>query len=192
MSDASLDVEEISNWQLWVAPTTTCCRTGLVCVPHWRDWLVDALVVNVQSPGPRRGTSTTSKPGPSAPEDSPVIALALGAELIRRTVVVVTTEKLGTARGVVVVGVTGGLRCGCVVVVVVDVCVAKVVAGECVAKVVVTGDLEESGCDEAAGTSGVAAEVRVNTNTTRRIGLDHIKRCVLFREKCARAIVFEG
>jgi hypothetical protein len=112
----------------------------------------------------------------------------LGAELIRRTVVVVTTEKLGAARGVVVVGVIGGRRCcsglrGFRGVVVADVCVAEVV---------VTGDLEEGGRDEAAGTLGVAAEVRVNTRTTRRIGLDHIKRCVLFREKGVRAIVFEG
>jgi hypothetical protein len=57
---------------------------------------------------------------------------------------------------------------------------------------VVTGDVEEGGCDEAAGTPGVAAEVSVKTRTTSRTGLDHIKRCVLFREKCARAIVFEG
>ncbi len=61
-----------------------------------------------------------------------------------------------------------------------------------VAAVVVTGDLEEGGRDEAAGPWGVVAEVRVKTKTTRRIGLDHIKRCVLFSEKCARAIVFEG
>ena len=151
---------------------------------------MDALVVNVQLPGPRRGTSTTSKPGPSAPADSPFIALALGAELIRRTVVVVATEKLATARGVVVVGVTSGLRC-CLVVVA-DACVVVVVADVCVAEVVVTGDLEEGGRDEAAGTLVVAAEVMVNTSTIRRIGLDHIKRCVLFREKGARAIVFEG
>jgi hypothetical protein len=145
-------------------------------------------MVSVQVPGPRSGTSTTSKPGPSAPEDSPVIALALGAEAIRRTVVVVTTEKLSAACGVVVgvTGVAGGRRwCRAVVVV-------EVVVGVGVAKVVVTGDVEEGGRDEAAGTSGVAAEVRVKTRTTRRIGLDHIKRCVLFREKCARAIVFEG
>jgi hypothetical protein len=113
----------------------------------------------------------------------------LGAETIGRTVVVVTTEELSAARGVVVVGdtvVAGGRRwCGGVVVVV-------VVVGIAVVKVVVTGDVEEGGRDEAAGPSGVAAEVRVKTRTTRRIGLDHIKRCVLFREKCARAIVFEG
>jgi hypothetical protein len=113
----------------------------------------------------------------------------LGAEAIRRTVVVVTTEKRSAACGVVVVGVTGvagGRRWwrGAVVV--------EVVVGVGVAEVVVTGDVEEGGRDEAAGTSGVAAEVRVKTRTTRRIGLDHIKRCVLFREKCARAIVFEG
>jgi hypothetical protein len=188
VSDASLDVEEISNWQLWVAPTTTCWKTGLDCAPHTRDWLVDALVVNVQLPGPCSGTSTTSKPGPSAPEDPPFIALALGAELIRRTVVVVTTEKFGTARGVVVVGVTGAVRCFC------GLCLVSVVvvADGGGAEVVVTGDFEEGGRDEAAGALGVAADVRVNTRTTRRTGLDHIKRCVLFREKCARAIVFEG
>jgi hypothetical protein len=189
VSDASLDVEEISNWQLWVAPTTTCWKTGLVCAPHWSDWLAGALVVTVQVPGPRSGTSTTSKPGLSVPEKSPFIALGLGAGLIRPTVVVVTSEEL-SATGGVVIGVvvsvdrrcvTGRWRFGGVVVVEVG-----------VAKVVVTGDVEEGGRDEAAGPLGVAADVRVNTSTTRRIGLDHIKRCVLFREKCARAIVFEG
>jgi hypothetical protein len=58
--------------------------------------------------------------------------------------------------------------------------------------VVVTGDFEESGRDETAGTLGVEAVVRVTTRTTRSTGLDHIKRCGLFKEKCVRAIVFEG
>jgi hypothetical protein len=58
--------------------------------------------------------------------------------------------------------------------------------------VVLAADFEERRCDEAAGPFGGAADVSVNTSTTRRIGLDHIKRCVLFSEKCARAIVFEG
>jgi hypothetical protein len=189
VSDASLD-EEISNWQLWVAPTTTCWKTGLVCSPHWSDWLVGALVVTVQSPGPRSGTSTTSKPGPSVPENSPFIALGSGAGLTRRTVVVVTTEELSATGGVVVgavVDVEGRCADGRRCVVVVGVVVVEVG----VAEVVVTGDVEEGGRDEAAG-PGVAADVSVNTNTIRRIGLDHIKRCVLFSEKCARAIVFEG
>jgi hypothetical protein len=72
-----------------------------------------------------------------------------------------------------------------VVVVEVDVVVGVLV-------VVVAADFEEGRCDEAAGSFGGAADVRVNTSTTRRIGLDHIMRCVLFSEKCARAIVFEG
>jgi hypothetical protein len=187
VSDASLD-EEISNWQLWVAPTTTCWKTGLVCSPHWSDWFAGALVVTVQSPGPRSGTSTTSKPGLSVPENSPFIALGLGAVLIRGMVVVVTTEELSATGGVVVgavVDVTGRCADGRRSVVVV------VVVETGVAEVVVTGDVEEGGRNEASG-PGVAADVRVNTNTTRRIGLDHIKRCVLFSEKCARAIVFEG
>jgi hypothetical protein len=112
----------------------------------------------------------------------------LGAALIRRTVVVVTTEELSATGGVLVgvVGVVvrtfaGRWRWG-----------SDVVVDGGVDEVVVTGDVKEGGRDEAAGPLGVAADVRVNTKTTRRIGLDHIKRCVLFREKGARAIVFEG
>ena len=91
MSDASPDVDVISSWQLWVAPTTTCWMTGLVCAPHWSDCVVGAVALKVQSPGPRSGTSTTSKPGPSSPDVAPLNAFAFGAESVRRTVVVVTT-----------------------------------------------------------------------------------------------------
>ena len=173
MSDASLDVEEISNWQLWVAPTTTCWKTGLVCVSHWSDWLVGALVVTVQVPGPRRGTSTTSKPGPSVPENSPFIALGLGAALIRRTVVVVTTEELSATDGVVI-GVVVAVGRWCVTR---WWCVGDVVVVEFgVAKVVVTGDVKEGGRDEAAGPLGVVPDVRVKTRTRSSTGLDHIRR----------------
>jgi hypothetical protein len=57
---------------------------------------------------------------------------------------------------------------------------------------VVTGDVEEGGCDEAAGTRGAEAEVRVNTRIINRSGLDHIKRWALFSEKGERVIVFVG
>lgn len=117
----------------------------------------------------------------------------MGAELVRRTVVVVTTEELSATCGVVVVGVVERISAldGAVVVVVgavgVDVVVVAVSTVD-----VVTDDLEEGGRDEAAGPFDGAADVSVKTRTTRSIGLDHIKRCVLFSEKCARAIVFEG
>ena len=75
---------------------------------------------------------------------------------------------------------------------VVGVDVVVVVVNESGPVVVVAGDVEERGSDEATGPLGVVAEVSVKTSTTRSIGLDHIKRCVLFSEKCARAIVFEG
>jgi hypothetical protein len=74
----------------------------------------------------------------------------------------------------------------------VDVVVVVVVVNESGPVVVVASDVEEGGSDEATGPLGVVAEVSVKTSTTRSIGLDHIKRCVLFSEKCARAIVFEG
>jgi hypothetical protein len=38
----------------------------------------------------------------------------------------------------------------------------------------------------------VVVEVRVRTSTRSRTGLDHIKRCALFRENCVRAMFFEG
>jgi hypothetical protein len=57
---------------------------------------------------------------------------------------------------------------------------------------VVTGDVEEGGCDEAAGTRGGDDAVRVNTSTSSSSGLDHIKRWALFSEKGERGIVFEG
>jgi hypothetical protein len=94
--------------------------------------------------------------------------------------------------GVVVVAVVA------VVVVVGRVCsvvgvdVVVVVVDESGPVVVVAGDVEEGGGDEAPGPLGVVAEVSVKTSTTRSIGLDHINRCVLFSEKCSRAIVFEG
>jgi hypothetical protein len=123
------------------------------------------------------------------PEDPPFIALAFGAALIRRTVVVVTTEELSATGGVVVVGVS--TRLGRCVGTVVD-GVTVVVGVDLDAIVVVTGDFEEGRRDEAPGPLAGAPDVRVKTRTTRSIGLDHIKRCVLFSEKCARAIVFEG
>jgi hypothetical protein len=46
----------------------------------------------------------------STPEDPAFIALALGAALVRRTVVVVTSEELSATCGVVVTGVVDGLR----------------------------------------------------------------------------------
>ncbi len=57
---------------------------------------------------------------------------------------------------------------------------------------VVTGDVEEGGSDEAAGTCGADAEVRVKTSTSSSSGLDHINRCALFIEKGERGMVFEG
>jgi hypothetical protein len=110
---------------------------------------------------------------------------------VRGTLEVVATKEFA-ATGTVVVGVTGRSdRCARAGRLVVDVTVVVVVV-VVVATNVVTGDVEEGGRDEAAGTCGVVAEVRVKTRTSRRIGLDHIKRWALFREKCVRAIVFEG
>jgi len=57
---------------------------------------------------------------------------------------------------------------------------------------VVTGDVEEGGRDEAAGTRGVDPVVRVNTRMISKSGLDHIKRWALFSEKGERVIVFVG
>jgi hypothetical protein len=57
---------------------------------------------------------------------------------------------------------------------------------------VVTGDVEEGGGDEAAGTRGEVVAVSVNTRIINRSGLDHIKRWALFSEKGERVIVFVG
>jgi hypothetical protein len=67
------------------------------------DWSVDALAASVHVPGPSRGTSTDSNPGPSAPESAPLSALAFDIGATRLTLVVVTLEKLVTTNHVVTV-----------------------------------------------------------------------------------------
>lgn len=172
--------------------------TGLERESQLSDWLVDALAVRVQSPGPRSGTSTNSKPGCRVPESTPVSALALVAEPTRRPVEAVTAEDFVTTIGAVVVVTTGLVGVAVAVVVGGDVAIfgfdtaGTVVAGTEVGATVVAGDVEEGGRDEAAGPLGAPDEVSVKTRTSRRIGLDHINRCVLLREESVRAIVFEG
>jgi hypothetical protein len=83
-----------------------------VTEPQLKVWLVEALEVSVHVPGPRRGTSTTASVGPSVPDSSPFIALALGIDATGFSVDLVTLEKLLTTGWVgVVVGtvVTTGL-----------------------------------------------------------------------------------
>jgi hypothetical protein len=176
----------ISSWQLWLGPTTTWLATGLASAPQLSDCVVDALADKVQSPGPRSGTSTVSKPGPRVPERPPLIALAFEIGATGRAVVVVTLEDRLTADHVVLVvwavtmtGLDG-------VVAIVDV----VVAGDGAS--VVTGDVEEGGGDEAAGTCGGDDAVSVKTSTSSSNGLDHISRWALFIEKGERVMVFEG
>jgi hypothetical protein len=164
--------------------------TGLASAPQLSDCAVDALADKVQSPGPRSGTSTVSKPGPSVPESSPLIALAFELGATFRAVVVVTLEDRLTTENVVfvvwAVSITGvvGVR---VVVAIVD-----VVVGVGAGASVVTGDVEEGGGDEAAGTWGGDDAVSVKTNTSSSNGLDHINRWALFSEKGERVMVFEG
>lgn len=147
--------------------------------------MVEALADRVQLPGPRRGTSTDSKPGPSVPESSPLIALAFAIGATGFTVEVVTLEKLSATDHVV--GVVFAITiAGVDVLVTVIVDVVVLVLG------VVTGDVEEGGGDEAAGARGVELAVKVKTRTINRSGLDHIKRWALFSEKGERVIVFEG
>jgi hypothetical protein len=66
------------------------------------------------------------------------------------------------------------------------------VVATCLGTSVVTGDVEEGGGDEAAGTRGGDDAVRVNTSTRSSSGLDHINRWALFSEKGERGMVFEG
>ncbi|MGD0853219.1 MAG: hypothetical protein ABSA07_07675 [Acidimicrobiales bacterium] len=103
------------------------------------------------------------------------------------TLEVVTLEKLLATDDVVFVfAVTTTGVVGVVVGVVVDT-VGVVVVGTWV----VTGDVEEGGGDETAGSRGDEA-LRVKTSTSNRSGLDHIKRWALFIEKGERVMVFEG
>ena len=74
----------------------------------------------------------------------------------------------------------------------VDVLVTAIVDVVVLVLGVVTGDVEEGGCDEAAGARGMELAVSVKTRTINRRGLDHIKRWALFSEKGERVIVFEG
>lgn len=180
----------ISSWQLWLGPTTTCVVTGLVSAPQLSDCDVDPFAENVQFPGPRSGTSTVSKPGPSVPESSPLIALAFKVDAAGRAVVVVTLEDRRTTDHVVLVvlavTITGVDGVVTLVTVVVE------VVATCVGASVVTGDVEEGGGDEASGARGEDVAVRVKTSTRSSRGLDHIRRWALFSEKGERDIVFEG
>jgi len=159
------------------------------------DWLVGALAESVQSPGPRSGTSTEPIPGLSVPDSSPLIALALEIGAIGFAVEVVTLEKLLSTDGVLVVPVVALFvvtMTGVVVVAgLVDV-VAGLVDDVVFWTCVVTGDVEEGGRDEAAGTRGVDVAVSVNTRTINKSGLDHIKRWALFSEKGERVMVVVG
>jgi hypothetical protein len=151
--------------------------TGLVSAPQFSDCDVDPLAEKVHFPGPRSGTSTASKPGPSVPESSPLIALAFKVGATGRAVVVVTLEDRRTTDHVVLVvlAVTITGVDGVVTLVEVVAGIVEVVA-TCIGTCVVTGDVEEGGGDEAAGTRGGDDAVRVNTSTRSSSGLDHIKR----------------
>jgi hypothetical protein len=134
-------------------------------------------------PGPRRGTSTTASVGPSVPDSSPFIALALGTDATGFSVDLVTLEKLlstgwvGTVVGTDVV--TGGVVR--VVVRVVGIVTASVVV---VARTCAVGTVVD--------VLDAVAEVRVKTSTRSSTGLDHISRWALFRENCRCAMFFEG
>jgi hypothetical protein len=146
-----------------------------------------ALADRSQFPGPSSGTSTDSNPGSRVPESSPLMAFAFEIGATGFTLEVVALEKLLTTDHVVAV-VFAATTTGVVgVVVLIDVLIDVVVTGAWV----VTGDVEEGGGDEATGTRGGVA-VRVKTRTSSKIGLDHISRWALFREKGARVMVFEG
>jgi hypothetical protein len=152
------------------------------------DCVVGALADRVQLPGPRSGTSTDSKPGARVPESAPLSAFAFDIGTEGLAVVVVALEKLLA---------TDDELC---VVLVVLVTFAVTISGTVVrvgivvelGTRVVTGDVEEGGGDEAAGSRGADAEVRVKTSTSSNRGLDHIRRWALFSEKGERGIVFEG
>jgi hypothetical protein len=154
--------------------------------------VVDTLAERVQLPDPR-GTSTVSKPGPSVPDSSPLIAFAFDDGATGRAVVVVTLEDPLTADHVfVVLAVTIAGLVGAVTFVEVVEVVEVVVVETCVGVRVVTGDVEEGGRDEAAGACGGDDALRVKTSTSRSSGLDHIRRWALFSEKGERGMVFEG
>jgi hypothetical protein len=191
-SDVPTEIEVISNWQLWLEPTTTWPSTGLVSAPQLSDWLVGPLAESVQFPGPRSGTSTDSKPGLSAPDSSPLIALAFEIGATGFAVDLVTLEKLLSSDDVLfqIVVVVAAVFAATITGVDTDVVgtVDVVEFGTCV----VTGDVEEGGGDEAARTRGADVAVRVNTRMISRSGLDHIKRWALFSEKGERVIVFVG
>ena len=161
-----------------MAPTTTWLVTGLDWPAQLSVWLVGPLVVSVQRPGPPRGTSTNATCGLSVPACAPFSALAIATGAAGLAVESVTFEELTTADRVVTVVVRG--RAGVVVTSVVA-CVVTVTRRD-----VVVGDTP------AGGRRGLDAEVRVKTRMSKRIGLDHIKRCALFSEKVVRGIVFEG
>jgi hypothetical protein len=109
---------------------------------------VDTLAVSVQFPGPRSGTSTDSKPGPSDPESSPLKAFAFDIGSTGFTFEVVTREEFVSTDDVVLVVVF-------VVFAVTITGVDGVVVGTVVVDVagasVVTGDVEEGGATKPRG-----------------------------------------
>lgn len=152
---------------------------------------MESLAEKVQSPGPS-GTSTASNPGASAPDSAPLKAFAFEGGAKCFAVEVVTSEKFPARDddGFAVDPVTiTGVEVLVVVLVVVFVEVAEVVV---TGTWVVTGDVEEGGSDKAPGSRVGDDAVRVKTSTSKRSGLDHIRRWALFSEKGERDIVFVG
>ena len=143
------------------------------------DWLDGPLVASDQSPGPRKGTSTSASGGLRLPASAPCSALALPTAVTGRAIESVTFEEFATADRVLTFDV------GRFVVVVFTIVGTSVVAAT-------RTDVVVEGGFVFADWWGLDAEVRVKTRMSRRIGLDHVKRCALFSEKGVRGIVFEG
>jgi hypothetical protein len=127
--------------------------------------------------GPVSGTSTTFREASIFPLNTPLEATCLGGPALFGAVVGVTAAKLLTLDRTVLVTEWAGAPALVVGVTtrVVDVVEVEVVGEVVVVTEVVTvvGVTEVRGFDD---------DVRVKTNTTRRIGLDHITRCELLRD----------
>jgi len=169
----------ISNWQLWCEPIVTDVLEALDCPAHVRVSLVAAVVIRCHELGPWSGTSTTSKEASSFPLSTPFNSTRAGRAALKGTVVGVAATKLLTTNAGVVVSEgrdTGGRA---EAVVVVD------GAGVDIDDVVV-GAIRTSVGTEVGRRFG--DDVSVKTNTTSRIGLDHITRWDVLRElnRCMR------
>ncbi|MGH3732358.1 MAG: hypothetical protein ACRDVC_03145 [Acidimicrobiales bacterium] len=198
MTDWFGTLGERVTWHVVWAAITTWVLTAIGGLAHVRVTVAGALVATSQVPGPRNGTSATSKVELSCPLTTPLEALAANAftldlaleavtpeELLTRTALVDTTSTVGLCDRIILRESVTDVRTfvGFFTFEVLVVVVTGIVVGgvEVTVRAFVLGG---GTVEESSRRGGVELDeaVKVKTRTKRRTGLDHITQCVLFSE----------